>query len=93
MIRALARSISLDTIRAAAPRVYTVAVRTPLVRLEPASDALPEIWLKLESLQPIGAFKIRGAANAIAQLSPEEIIPRQLDGVRVDVQEMGTFTA
>ena len=72
MIRALARSISLETIRAAAPRVYTVAVRTPLVRLEPASDALPEIWLKLESLQPIGAFKIRGAANAIAQLSPDE---------------------
>lgn len=66
------RAISIDTIRAAAPRVYTAAIRTPLIRLEPASDALPEVWLKLESLQPIGAFKIRGAANAISQLSPEE---------------------
>jgi len=66
-----ARSISLDTIRAAAPRVYTAAIRTPLIRLEPASGAVPEVWLKLESLQPIGAFKIRGAANAIARLVEE----------------------
>jgi len=65
----LSRAITLDTIRAAAPRVYATAVRTPLVRLDPADDGLPEIWLKLETLQPIGAFKIRGAANAIAQLS------------------------
>ena len=67
----MSRAISLDTIRAAAPNVYTTAVRTPLVRLDPASDELPEIWLKLEILQPIGSFKIRGAANAVAQLPPD----------------------
>ena len=50
------------------PHVYAAAIRTPLVRLDPAADGAPEIWLKLETLQPIGAFKIRGAANAIAQL-------------------------
>ncbi|MBA3948393.1 MAG: threonine/serine dehydratase [Acidobacteria bacterium] len=64
----MSRAISLDTIRAAAPNVYTTAIRTPLVRLDPAGDGLPEIWLKLEILQPIGSFKIRGAANAVAQL-------------------------
>ena len=66
------RAISLDTIRAAAPRVYAAAVRTPLVKLDPASTATPEIWLKLETLQPIGAFKIRGAANAVFSLSKDE---------------------
>jgi len=77
----LSRAVSLDTIRAARPHVYAVAVRTPLVRLfpegvtsrageSPDSPILPEIWLKLETLQPIGAFKIRGAANAIAHLPP-----------------------
>lgn len=68
----LSRAISLDTIRAAIPRVYTAAVRTPLVRLDAVSTALPEIWLKLETLQPIGAFKIRGAANAVGLLTPDE---------------------
>lgn len=68
----LSRAISLDTIRAAMPRVYTAAVRTPLVRLDAVSTALPEIWLKLETLQPIGAFKIRGAANAVGLLTPDE---------------------
>lgn len=67
----MSRAISLDTIRAAAPNVYTTAVRTPLVRLDPAGSSLPEIWLKLEILQPIGSFKIRGAANAVAQLPPD----------------------
>ena len=48
------------------------AIRTPLVRFnDPASTA--EIYLKLENLQPIGSFKIRGASNAIARLSPEEL--------------------
>lgn len=68
----MSRAITLDTIRAARTRVYGVAVRTPLVRLDPVSSDAPEIWLKLETLQPIGAFKIRGAANAIAQLSTDE---------------------
>jgi threonine dehydratase len=48
------------------------AIRTPLVRLN-VSPALAEIYLKLENLQPIGAFKIRGAANAIARLPPEKL--------------------
>ena len=44
-------------------------LRTPLVRLE--IEAPCEIWLKLESLQPIGSFKLRGAASAIRQAGPE----------------------
>jgi threonine dehydratase len=48
------------------------AIRTPLVRLN-VSGAPAEIYLKLENLQPIGAFKIRGAANAIARLPPEKL--------------------
>jgi threonine dehydratase len=69
--------ISLATIRAAAARVAHIAVKTPLV--EAAFPGLSgygagkQIWLKAESLQPIGAFKIRGAANKILQLTPEEI--------------------
>jgi len=46
--------------------VYGAAIRTPIVKLT------EQIWLKLETLQPIGAFKIRGAANAVASLSKEE---------------------
>jgi len=69
--------ISLDTIRAAAARIAGVAVRTPLVRAPFAGVAGPgmgrEIWLKAESLQPIGSFKLRGAANRILQLAPDEI--------------------
>ena len=58
---------SLDDIRAARDRLSGVVLRTPLVRLDlPASPA--EIWLKLENLQPIGSFKIRGAANAMAAI-------------------------
>ena len=48
------------------------AIRTPLVCLN-VSPAPAEIYLKLENLQPIGAFKIRGAANAIARLPPEKL--------------------
>jgi threonine dehydratase len=68
----LPRAISLDTIRDAVARVYPTAVRTPLVRLDPVATGTPEIWLKLETLQPIGAFKIRGAANAIGLLSKDD---------------------
>jgi threonine dehydratase len=45
-----------------------VAARTPLVPLDPLDRSSPQIFLKLESLQPIGSFKIRGAMNAVAQL-------------------------
>lgn len=64
--------VSLDAIRAAASRIVGVAVRTPLVRA-PFPGVAGEVWLKAESLQPVGAFKIRGAANKILQLTPEEI--------------------
>jgi threonine dehydratase len=64
------RTISLESILAARQRVYQAAVRTPLVRFYD-DDAPAEIYLKLESLQPIGSFKIRGAYNAISLLSPE----------------------
>ena len=47
------------------------AVRTPLVRLQ--ADAPAEIWLKLENLQPIGSFKIRGAYNAMRSAPPEQL--------------------
>ena len=47
------------------------AIRTPLVRLDVDSDA--EIWLKLEVLQPVRSFKIRGAGNAILQATDEEL--------------------
>jgi threonine dehydratase len=65
------RNIPLESILAARERVYHAAVRTPLVRLY-YHGAPAEIYLKLESFQPIGSFKIRGAYNAIALLSPEE---------------------
>ncbi len=64
------RRISIDTVRAAASRIYPVVTRTPLVRLDPLGHGTPEIFLKLEVFQPIGSFKIRGAMNAVAQLPP-----------------------
>ena len=69
--------VSLDAIRAAAKRIAGIAVKTPLLRAPfPGVSGIgtaKEIWLKAESLQPIGAFKIRGAANKILQLTPEQI--------------------
>jgi len=65
------RTIPLQAILAARQRVYQAAIRTPLVRLH-YDDVPGEIYLKLESLQPIGSFKIRGAFNAISLLSPAD---------------------
>jgi threonine dehydratase len=62
---------TLDEIRAAHARVAGTAVRTPLVRL--GVDGPAEIYLKLENLQPIGSFKLRGAANAMAQASDAQL--------------------
>src|ERR1044072_2171212 len=63
---------TLSAIKEARRVIAGSAIRTPLVRLNVDSpDA--EIYLKLENLQPIGSFKIRGAANAIARLSPREL--------------------
>ena len=61
------RQISLETIRDAARTVHDAAVRTPLVPLRLDAGG-PEIYLKLETLQPIGSFKIRGAWNAVRHL-------------------------
>src|SRR5947209_12320024 len=63
--------IELEEIREARKRIAGTAVRTPLVRLELGSG-FPDIRLKLENLQPINAYKLRGAANAVAMLSDEE---------------------
>ncbi len=61
--------VTIEDIRAAADRLTGIALRTPLVTFDAGP---PRIVLKAESLQSIGAFKIRGAYNAIAQLSPGE---------------------
>ncbi|MEX0734267.1 MAG: threonine/serine dehydratase [Steroidobacteraceae bacterium] len=63
---------TLADIRQARSRIAGSAIRTPLVRLN-ALDAPAEIWLKLENLQPIGSFKIRGAANAMAMIPPDRL--------------------
>jgi threonine dehydratase len=68
----LTEPIPLEAIKAARERVKGVAIRTPLVRLN-VDDAPAEIYLKLENLQPIGAFKLRGAANAMLAASPEAL--------------------
>lgn len=72
------REIPLTTVQQAAAAIYDLVVRTPLVRLDPPADlaarlAGTEIFLKLETLQPIGTFKLRGAYNAARQLSPERL--------------------
>jgi threonine dehydratase len=64
--------ITLAAIQEARRVISKTAIRTPLVRLN-VDDAPAEIYLKLENLQPIGSFKIRGAANAIAHLEPREL--------------------
>ena len=64
--------IPLADIEAARERLSGAVVRTPLVRLE-LEDAPAEIYLKLENLQPIGAFKLRGAGNALLLASPDEL--------------------
>lgn len=65
------RPVTLEEIRNARARIAGTIVRTPLVRLELDGGA-PDIRLKLENLQPINAYKLRGAANAVALLSDDE---------------------
>src|ERR1700747_2999368 len=62
------RPVELSEILAASERIAKTIVRTPVVRLELGRD-FPDIRLKLENLQPINAYKLRGAANAVAALS------------------------
>ena len=63
--------IALDEILRARDVIDGIAVRTPLVRLN--VDAAAEIYLKLETLQPVNSFKIRGAGNAVLQASDDEL--------------------
>ncbi|TMM03256.1 MAG: threonine/serine dehydratase [Actinobacteria bacterium] len=63
--------IALEQIRSAQERLAGKVVRTPLLRLDSGSPAT--IYLKLENLQPIGSFKLRGALNAISQLPADEL--------------------
>ena len=65
------RPIELSEVREARERIAGTILRTPLVRLELGPD-FPDIRLKLENLQPINAYKLRGAANAVAMLSESE---------------------
>ncbi|HKC41267.1 MAG TPA: pyridoxal-phosphate dependent enzyme [Gemmatimonadales bacterium] len=65
------RPIALSEIRDARKRIAGTIVRTPLVRLE-LGPGFPDVRLKLENLQPINAYKLRGAANAVALLSEAE---------------------
>jgi len=75
--------ISFQEIQAARERIASTAVRTPLLRLSRArlrmagwpelSDSTPDIYLKDESAQPIGSFKLRGAFNKVRSLTPEEL--------------------
>ncbi len=62
--------VDLATIRRAAERLHGISLRTPLVGFGPPADRR---YLKAESLQPIGAFKLRGAYVAVASLSPDEL--------------------
>lgn len=74
--------ITLDDVHAAQQRIADTAVRTGLYRLDPQrmhaagfrlNAGAPEIWLKAENEQPIGSFKLRGAYNRIAPLTPDEL--------------------
>src|SRR5437868_1960063 len=71
MILEPVRPIQLSEIREARKRIAQTIVRTPLIRLELGPD-FPDVRLKLENLQPINAYKLRGAANAVALLSDAE---------------------
>jgi threonine dehydratase len=65
------RPIQLDEIREARKRIAGTILRTPIVRLD-FGPGFPDVRLKLENLQPINAYKLRGAANAVAMLPESE---------------------
>src|SRR5580692_7857335 len=65
------RPISLQDIEEARARIAGTVTRTPLVKLEVGTGDR-EIYLKLENLQPINSFKLRGAANAVARLPHDQ---------------------
>ncbi|MGA5465387.1 threonine ammonia-lyase [Mycobacterium sp. NPDC050041] len=63
--------VTIDDIRAAADRIRDAVLRTPLVPAGWAGDPDRPLWLKPESLQAVGAFKVRGAFHAIGRLDPD----------------------
>ena len=65
------RAIALGDIEEARARIAGTVLRTPLVKMDLGRDR-PEVYLKLENLQPTNAYKIRGGTNAVARLSDEE---------------------
>jgi threonine dehydratase len=65
------RPITIEDVEQACERIAGTVLRTPLVKLDLGNGA-PEIFLKLENLQPTNAYKIRGGANAVAGLSDEQ---------------------
>jgi len=67
-----AEPVAIEEIRAARERIADAVVRTPLVRLN-LEDTPAEIYLKLENLQPIGSFKLRGAGNAMLSAPREQL--------------------
>src|SRR5688572_13447668 len=68
------REIPLRDIQDAARSIYDLVVRTPLIRLDlPFDRSGAEIFLKLETLQPIGSFKIRGAHNTVRQMTDDDL--------------------
>ncbi len=71
MILERVRPIQLSEIQEARKRIANTIVRTPLIRLE-LGPGFPDIRLKLENLQPINAYKLRGAANSVALLSEKQ---------------------
>jgi threonine dehydratase len=64
-------TVTLEDVEEARKRLDGIVTRTPLIRLDDGGSG--ELYLKLENLQPIRSFKIRGAANAIAMLEPDEL--------------------
>ena len=80
MILEPVRPIELSEIQRARERIAKTIVRTPLIRLELGPD-FPDIRLKLENLQPINAYKLRGAANAV-RATLERTQARRLDDKR-----------
>jgi threonine dehydratase len=68
---AAVRPVALEEVREAQRRISGTILRTPLVRLQLGAE-FPDIRLKLENLQPINSYKLRGAANAVAMLSASE---------------------
>lgn len=70
----MAKHPSIDDVRGAADRIRDLVVRTPVVRSEWLSEAARvPVWLKLETAQETGSFKVRGAANALLQLDDDEL--------------------